>query len=77
MKHIIVPWKELSADGLRGVIEEFVSREGTEYGAEDVPMDDKVAAVIRQLDKGEVVLLFDAETQTTNLCLARDLPTEV
>ncbi len=53
-----------------------MSREGTEYGLSDVDLEDKIAAVHRQLEKADVVLLFDASTQTTNLALARDVPAE-
>ncbi|MYE98920.1 MAG: YheU family protein, partial [Gammaproteobacteria bacterium] len=30
-----VPWQKLSDEALAAVIEEFVTREGTEYGARD------------------------------------------
>jgi uncharacterized protein YheU (UPF0270 family) len=70
---VLVPWERLSAAALRGVIEEFVTREGTEYGAHDVPLESKVRDVQRQLERGEVVVLFDGKTQTVNLVHARDL----
>lgn len=68
-----VPWDRLSAAALRGVIEEFVTREGTEYGAHDVPLETKVDQVRGQLERGEVVVLFDAKTQSVNLVRAREL----
>ena len=70
---VVVPWDRLSVAALRGVIEEFVTREGTEYGAHDVPLESKVRDVQRQLERGEVVVLFDGKTQTVNLAHARDL----
>lgn len=70
---LVVPWKELSAEALRGVIDEYVTREGTEYGASDVPLETKRAQVRRQLEDGEVVVLFDAKTQTTNIVTADSL----
>ncbi len=74
MKQIEVPWGELSEEALAGVLEEFVTREGTEYGRDEVSLEAKMAAVRAQLAAGEVALLFDAETGTTNLVLRRDLP---
>jgi uncharacterized protein YheU (UPF0270 family) len=62
-----IPWERLSAEALRGVIEEFVTREGTDYGPSDVALDAKVAQVRRQLERGEVVLRFDARSQSANL----------
>ncbi len=71
--HVVVPWGELSPDALRGVIVEFVTREGTEYGARDVELDVKIADVRRQLERGEVAVLFDAKSSSVNLVTAREL----
>ena len=62
-----VPHERLSPDALRRVVEEFVTREGTEYGAVDVTLDAKVKAVIRQIERGDVVILHDAESETVNI----------
>ena len=56
---VAVPHAELSEDALRGVVESFVLREGTDYGERDVPHEDKVAQVIRQLERGEAQIMFD------------------
>lgn len=64
---VVVPWTRLSSDALRGVIEELVTREGTEYGARDVDLEAKVAAVQRQLERGEVVVVFDGESGSVNI----------
>jgi hypothetical protein len=64
---VVIPHAELSADALRGVIEAFVLREGTEYGSRDVDLETKVAQVLRQLDRREAVLVFDPLTESTNI----------
>jgi uncharacterized protein YheU (UPF0270 family) len=71
--NVIVPWQRLSDDALRGVIVEFVTREGTEYGEHDVSLDRKIDQVTRQLERGEVLLLFHATTESVNLVRASDL----
>ena len=71
MSTLEIPWRELSEDALQGVIEEFVTREGTEYGALDVDLATKVAQVRRQLERGEVRLFFDSESSSCHL-LHRD-----
>jgi uncharacterized protein YheU (UPF0270 family) len=48
---VIVPHGELSPEALRGVIESFVLREGTEYGERDYSLDEKVRHVTRQLER--------------------------
>lgn len=57
----------LSAEALQGVIEEFVTREGTDYGADPIPLERKVADVTAQLERGELMLLFDPVTETVDL----------
>ncbi|MDD9890193.1 MAG: YheU family protein [Gammaproteobacteria bacterium] len=65
-----IPYTELSAEALTGVIEEFISREGTEYGAREYSMDEKIEQVMRQLAAGEVKIFFDDESQSCNLVRA-------
>jgi hypothetical protein len=68
---LIVPHAELSAAALRGVIESFVLREGTEYGQHDFSLDQKVAHVMRQLERGEAQVVFDMDTETVDIVVAR------
>jgi hypothetical protein len=71
---IEVPHTELSAAALRGVVEAFVLREGTEYGERDVPLERKVSDVMRQLDRGEAQILFDPNTESVHIVVKRRAP---
>ena len=62
-----IPYTQLSKDALRGVIEDFVLREGTDYGHADYSLDDKVAQVLKQLEQGKVKVMFDPEEETCTL----------
>lgn len=64
-----VPHTALSAEALRGVVESFVLREGTDYGERDVPHEAKIAQVIRQLERREARIVFDPETQSVHIVL--------
>jgi uncharacterized protein len=64
---IPVPWSQLAPDTLRGVIESFVLREGTEYGMHDVPLDSKVSQVRKQLERGEAQIVFDPATESVDI----------
>ena len=66
-----IPHTALSPETLRGIVEEYVTREGTEYGARDYSLDEKVSHVMGQVDRGEVVIEYDPDSQTCNL-LGRD-----
>ena len=67
MSGVIIPWHTLSSDALDGVIEEFVTREGTEYGIREVSLEHKVAEVRAQLRAGEVVIVYDAALETASI----------
>jgi len=54
-----IPHRQLSAEALRGVIESFVLREGTDYGEREVSLEAKIAQVLRQLQRGEARILYD------------------
>jgi uncharacterized protein len=62
-----IPFAELSPDALRGVVEAFVLREGTEYGERDYSLDEKVAHVMRQLQRNEARILFDPASESVTL----------
>lgn len=62
-----IPHEQLSPEALRGVIESFVLREGTEYGERDVALDTKVDQVLRQLERGEAQVVFDPNTETVDV----------
>jgi uncharacterized protein len=68
-----IPVEALSPQALDGLIEEFVTRDGTDYGTEERTLDDKKDAVRRQLDSGDVAIVFDAETETANIILKNDV----
>ena len=52
---MIIPWKQLSAEALRGVLEECVTRDGTEPTDAAV----KIAQVRRALERGRLVITYD------------------
>ena len=62
-----VPHDALSSEALRGVIESFVLREGTEYGAREYSLEEKCAQVLAQLKRGEARILYDPNTETVTL----------
>jgi hypothetical protein len=57
----------LSPEALRGVIEEFVTRPGTDYGVREKTVEEKVADVRRQLERGEAMIVVDVDAGTTNI----------
>ena len=58
-----IPPELLDRETLRSVIEEFVTRDGTNLVEAEV----KIAQVEEQLRRGVVALWFDEETRTCNI----------
>lgn len=68
---LVVPHTELSPEALRGVVESFVLREGTEYGAQEFSLEQKVGHVMQQLERGEAHVVFDMNTETVDILAKR------
>jgi uncharacterized protein YheU (UPF0270 family) len=64
---IEIPHTELSPEALAGVVESFVLREGTDYGDREHSLAEKVAHVMRQLERGEAQIIFDPNTETVDI----------
>ena len=64
-----VPHGELSRDVLRRLVEEFVTRDGTDYGTVERTLEEKVAALMGQLESGEAVIRVDPEHETIDIAL--------
>jgi len=69
---VTVPHAQLSHEALRGVVESFVLREGTDYGERDVAFETKVAQVMRQIERGEARILYDPVTASVSVVPTRD-----
>jgi uncharacterized protein YheU (UPF0270 family) len=70
---VIIPYQNLSPEALHGVIEEFVTRDGTDYGLVEATLDQKINDVMRQVKRGDAVIVYDEATQTTNIVRKEDL----
>ncbi len=55
---MIVPYQQLSSDALYALVDEFVSRNGTDYGAVEISLQRKIEQVIRQIKAGEAFILY-------------------
>jgi uncharacterized protein len=64
---MIIPHQMLSPEALQGVIEAFVTREGTDYGIQDVSLATKILQVRQQLDAGTAVLVYDEDTESCTI----------
>jgi uncharacterized protein YheU (UPF0270 family) len=66
-----VPINALQPDTVQKIIEEFILREGTDYGAGEWSLAEKVSQVRRQLEQGRARILYDEETESCTLEVSR------
>ncbi|MBF7729520.1 YheU family protein [Pseudomonas sp. N040] len=72
---MLIPPEMLESDTLTRLIEDFVTREGTDNG-DDTPLQTRIARVRRALEKKQAVIVFDAESQQCQLALRDQVPRE-
>lgn len=72
---MLIPYDQLEADTLTRLIEDFVTREGTDNG-DETPLQTRVERVRQALSKGTAVIVFDVDHQQCQLALRRDVPRE-
>jgi uncharacterized protein YheU (UPF0270 family) len=64
---LIIPYADMEKDTLNTLLEELVTRDGTDYGVVETSTAQKVQQVLLQLQQGTVCLCFDAETESCNI----------
>jgi uncharacterized protein len=65
-----IPHRQLSAAALRAVVEEFVTRDGTD----DSPIQKRIDSVLRQFEAGTLALHYDTDTASCRIQAADSSP---
>jgi hypothetical protein len=64
---MIIPYEKLAPEVLESLIEEFVSREGTDSGYSEGSLEEDVYLIKDQLKKKQAFIVFDEKTETCNI----------
>ena len=64
---MIIPANAISSETLNSLIEEFVTRDGTDYGDHETDLATKVRQVKGLLDRKEVVIIFNEATEQAGI----------
>lgn len=67
---MVIPYQKLSPEALHGVIEEMVTRDGTEL----TDAEPKIAQVMDLLKRGKMVITYDMESRTCTIVPADAVP---
>ncbi|MGH1440447.1 MAG: YheU family protein [Cellvibrionaceae bacterium] len=69
---MIIPPDKINDETLQNLMEAFITREGTDYGDVELALEDKVSLLKSQLISGEVLITFDAASESINLVTKQD-----
>lgn len=64
---IEIPLEHLSPEVLQAVIEEYITREGTDYGQQEYSLEQKVGQIRTGLASGRVMIVYDPLTESCTL----------
>lgn len=73
---MIIPPRMLEAETLTRLLEDFVTREGTDNGDES-SLPERVALARHAIDRGDALIVFDPLSEQCRLLLKRDVPDEL
>jgi len=63
-----IPWQDLPEDTFYRLVEEFVTRDGTDYGEHEVSSETKVNQVIQGIKCKEYIIVFNQEEGSAHIC---------
>ena len=66
-----VPYERLDPETLRNVIEEFVTRDGSDWGEAGGTLEEKISQVMQQLRNRKIKIVFELNSETTNIVVNR------
>lgn len=69
---MLIPHHQLSPEALHNLIEDFVTRSGTDYGDHEISLETKVEQVVRQFKKGEIVIVYNHDEEQCNIIRKED-----
>ena len=66
-RFVKVPADRLDPQTLRSLLEDYATRDGTDYGAREADLEEKVSSLLEALDNGSLQLLWDSKTEQWDL----------
>lgn len=73
---LVIPPEQLAAETLQRLLEDFVTRDGTDNGDEST-LDERVQCVRQALAAGQVFIVYDEASEQCGLLSRQDMPHEL
>jgi hypothetical protein len=64
---VLVPFQRLGSEVLQALLEEYATRDGTDYGDRELTTQEKVDRLQSQLGAGDLQILYDADSEQWDL----------
>ena len=68
---MLIPWQHIAPETLDNLIETFVLREGTDYGEQEVPLQQKIGQIKKQLATGEAIIVYSELHESVDIQLRK------
>lgn len=66
-----IPYQAIAPDTLRNMIEELITRDGTDYGDQEQTLEAKVGQVIAKLQCGQAMIMYDESLEMCEIVLTQ------
>ncbi len=63
-EYLEIPWQKLSDEALQGMLEELVTRDGTDYGEQELTQTEKIEQLRDALVSGRALIAFDPGSES-------------
>jgi len=70
---MIIPPERLTEQVLKGLLEAYITREGTDYGETELSLAQKVDQLLPLVYTGEVMVCYDEVSESTTLLTRHEL----
>lgn len=64
---IEIPWQDLAEDTFLALVEEYVTRDGTDYGEQETAATKKVDQVVAGIKNKKFVIVYEQEAESVHI----------
>ncbi|MFZ7283774.1 YheU family protein [Avibacterium avium] len=64
---MIIPWQELEEETLKNIAESFILREGTDYGEQELSLQQKTENLLTKIHQGKAVIVWSELHQSIDI----------
>ena len=64
---MIIPWQQLEEETLINIVESFILREGTDYGFEELSLEQNKQNLLTRIHHGDAVIVWSELHETIDI----------